>query len=302
MRPMNSLVQKVKIFLDLSENLIKKGYKKKEIASAIELQAPVFSSLYKTIFPRIVKIDLISSSTEVEREIDSAFNLVNNLSKSRIMSSIDIYINKFKKLSKTSKSETVQFDYIKNLKKHAEFNYNYIKKYYEGIFYFYYVSTDSYSIKRDAFMIKPNFVNKSVECFKGNNNSRVRYYGISTMIGTHILNLHLAEKDLDPNEYILVNISLPSIRDVEFFRGIFTNLTYSRQPIARKVVLTKVSNISDESEFEKLDILYYKDSELSQISEISNYLSTPDAKTECHLVNHPSFSVKDLEKELEFYI
>jgi len=299
MRIANSFVQKAKDFLELSNALRKKGYKKKEIAGSLEMPPPVFSSLFKTVFPEISKINQLKSTTEIGEEIDNAFSLVNNLSRSRISGNIDVYIKKLKKLSKTTRSETVQFDFYKNFKKHAESNYEYIKKYHEGLYYFYYVSTDSYGIKRDVFMIKPNLVSKSVECFKGNNESRVRYYGVSTMIGTHILNVHMAEKNIEPSEYIMMNLSLPSVREVDFFRGVFSSLTYTRQPIARRVVLTKISDKSDDYEFEKMDVKFYKDTEHDEIKEISKFLLSPNSKTECFMVHSPSFTLQDLEKESE---
>lgn len=299
MRSSNSLIQKAKDFIELSNKLIQKDYKKKDIASEIELPASVFSSLYKTVLPKVVEIDIISSSKDVEIKIDNAFSLVNNLSKSKIVSNIDKYNNKLKNLTSTSKSNSLQFDYFMNLKRHAESNFEYIRKYYKGLYYLYYISTDNYAIKRDAFMIKPNLVNNTNECYKGNNNSKVRYYGIVTMVGTHILNFHMSEKNISPHEYLLMNLSLPSIRNIEFSRGIFANLTYSRQPIGKKFVLTKISNEADENIFQKMDILTYNESELSQIQEISNYLLAPDAKTECRLVTSPSFNLADLEKELK---
>ncbi|MBK8946083.1 MAG: hypothetical protein IPM32_12545 [Ignavibacteriae bacterium] len=297
---MNSLIHKAKEFLELIEKLKKKGMKKKEIAASLNIPAPVLSSLYKTVLPKIAEVDIFLNSKELDEKLDEAFSLVNNLSKSKVTISLDEYLIDLKKLLKFSKNDSIQFDYIKNLKKHAEISYDFIKQNYQGIYYFYYVSTDSYTIKRDLFLIKENKLHKIIECFKGNVKSRVQYYGIVNMIGTHTLSLHASEKNFPPSEYLLINMSLPSVRNVEFFRGIFSSLTYARQPIARKFVMIKISDSTDDYNFNNYEVNFFDNENCEEIKEISEYLKSFDSKTECHLVTSPSFDIQDLKKELDF--
>ncbi len=80
---MNRLVRKTKEFLKLVEKLKNQGYKKKEIAAILNMPAPVFSSLYKTVLPQISAINVLIANEETKEKIENAFSLVNNLSKQK---------------------------------------------------------------------------------------------------------------------------------------------------------------------------------------------------------------------------
>jgi len=95
---MNSLIEKSKEFLELIEKLKKKGFKKKEIAVSLNIPAPVLSSLYKTVLPKIIEISVLLPYKQIEKQIEEAFSLVNNLSKSKTIVNFDDYLNHLKKL------------------------------------------------------------------------------------------------------------------------------------------------------------------------------------------------------------
>jgi len=295
---MNQLVKDVNGFIEICKKLKHAGYKKKDIASVLDIPAPVLSSLLKTVLPAISQLNSNTPDIEFEAVIADAFLMVNNLSRTKIVKRLPIDIvtltsllenNDFKRDEKSS--------YLNFIRQQAEFSYNYISKYFKGIYYFYYISSDTDQVKADPFMIKPNIVEKIVEVYKGNEQCSVRCFGIALLNNNHTINMQLAENHESPEEYMQILLSLPFIRQVDYLRGIFSNLNFARQPIARKVVLHKISDQCDFDFFNSLSAKRFSPTDL-EIPEIGRYLHSEHAKTECFAIAKPCFNFGDLDNEI----
>jgi len=198
--------------------------------------------------------------------------------------------NDFKRVEKSG--------YLSFIKKQAEYSYEYITKYFQGIYYFYYLSSDTDELKGDPFIIKPNILEKIVEVYKGNSKSSVNYFGIALLNNNHTITIQLAEKNDSPEEYIQLVVSIPFIRKVEYFRGIFSNLNFARQPIARKVVLHKVSELCEWEIFDALPVKQFSRNDEEKIPQIERYLCAEFAKIECYALPKPTFKFTDLDEEV----
>jgi len=296
---MNQLIKDVNGFIEICKKLKQAGYKKKDIASVLDIPAPVLSSLLKTVLPSISQINTGVSDEEIEAIIADAFLMVNNLSRTKVVKRIpkDILIltnllenNDFERNEKSS--------YLNFIRQQAEFSYNYISKYFQGIYYFYYISSDTDQVKADPFMIKPNIVEKIVEVYKGNEQCSVRCFGIALLNNNHTINMQLAENHESPEEYMQILLSLPFIRQVDYLRGIFSNLNFARQPIARKVVLHKISDRCDYDLFNSHTAKRFSLTDID-IAEIGRYLHSAHAKTECFANAKPCFNFGDLDHEIK---
>jgi len=296
---MKQLIKDVNGFIEICKKLKQAGYKKKDIASVLEIPAPVLSSLLKTVLPVISQLNTITPETEIEAAIADAFLMVNNLSRTKIVKRLPFDIitltnllenNHFKRDDKSS--------YLNFIRQQAEFSYNYISKYFQGIYYFYYISSDTDQLKADPFMIKPNIVERIVEVYKGNEKSSVRCFGIALLNNNHTINMQLAENHESPEEYMQILLSLPFIRQVDYLRGIFSNLNFARQPIARKVVLHKMSDQCDSDFFNSLPAKRFSEAD-GEIPEIGRYLYSEHAKTECFAITKPCFDFGDLDQEIK---
>jgi len=296
---MEQLIKDVNGFIEICRKLKQAGYKKKDIASVLDIPAPVLSSLLKTVLPSISQLSNSAPEKELEAVISDAFLLVNNLSRTKIVKRLPLDIvtltnllenNDFKGDEKSS--------YLNFIRQQAEFSYNYISKYFKGIYYFYYISSDTDQLKADLFMIKPNIVEKIVEVYKGNEQSSVRCFGIALLNNNHTINMQLAENHESPEEYMQILLSLPFIRQVDYLRGIFSNLNFARQPIARKVVLHKISDQCDFDFFNSLPAKRFSEADL-EIPEIGRYLHSVHAKTECFAIAKPCFNFGDLDHEIK---
>jgi len=296
---MEQLIKDVNGFIEICKKLKQAGYKKKDIASVLDVPAPVLSSLLKTVLPSISQIDTSISTKEIEVVVSDAFLMVNNLSRTKIVKRLPVDI-----VTLTNLLDNMDFkrheksSYLNFIRHQAEFSYNYISQYFQGIYYFYYLSSDTDQLKAEPFMIKPNIVEKIVDVYKGNEQSSVRCFGIALLNNNHTINMQLAENHESPEEYMQILLSLPFIRQVEYLRGIFSNLNFARQPIARKVVLHKISDQSDYDFFNSLPVKRFSSSSDIDIPEIGRYLYSQHAKTECFAIAKPCFNFVDLDNEI----
>ena len=296
---MEQLIKDVNGFIEICKKLKQAGYKKKDIASVLDVPAPVLSSLLKTVLPSISQIDTSIATKEIEGVIADAFLMVNNLSRTKIVKRLPTDI-----VTLTNLLDNMDFkrheksSYLNFIRHQAEFSYSYISQYFQGIYYFYYLSSDTDQLKAEPFMIKPNIVEKIVDVYKGNEQSSVRCFGIALLNNNHTINMQLAENHESPEEYMQILLSLPFIRQVEYLRGIFSNLNFARQPIARKVVLHKISDQSDYDFFNSLPVKRFSSSSDVDIPEIGRYLYSQHAKTECFAIAKPCFNFVDLDNEI----
>jgi predicted transcriptional regulator len=296
---MEQLIKDVNSFIEICKKLKQAGYKKKDIANVLDIPAPVLSSLLKTVLPSISQIDTGIPIKEIEEVVADAFLMVNNLSRTKIVKRLPADI-----VTLTNLLDNMDFkrheksSYLNFIRHQAEFSYNYISQYFQGVYYFYYLSSDTDQLKAEPFMIKPNIVERIVEVYKGNEQSSVRCFGIALLNNNHTINMQLAENHESPEEYMQILLSLPFIRQVEYLRGIFSNLNFARQPIARKVVLLKISDQSDYDFFNSLPVKRFSSPSDVDIPEIGRYLYAVHSKTECFAIAKPCFNFVDLDNEI----
>lgn len=147
-------------------------------------------------------------------------------------------------------------------------------------------------------MVKPNVIEKYVECYKGNAHSRIRYGGIGVLVNMHTLSLHLVEENDKPEEYMMMNLSIPFIRNMGYLRGIFNTLNFARQPIARKMIIMQVSDSCDDKTYNQMEVVFYDKPSDVEHPEIMEYLYSPKSITECHMISSPKFDLGDLTREV----
>lgn len=287
-------------FLEICHKLKQAEFKKKDIARVLEIPAPVLSSLLKTVLPSIAAINTNIPGENIEAQISDAFLMVNNLSRTKIEKRLPGDIAKLTSLLENKDFKRAEEPgYLSFLRKQSELSFNYISKYFAGTYYFYYLSSDTYQLKGDPFLIKPNFADKIIEVYKGNAQSSVIYFGIALLNNNHTITFQLVENHDSPEEYLQIIVTLPFVRKVDYLRGIFSSLNFARQPIARKMVIHKVSEQIDPDQFNQLPVKRFNSENAIDIPEIERYLITEDAKIECFAVSKPTFNFSDLDNEIK---
>ncbi len=283
--------------LSLANDLSIRGYKKKEIATILEIPAPVLSSLLKNILPIIANIDI--DNEDVDERISYAFSLVNNMSANKTLQQFDEYITKLESSLNNNLIQKEELDYFSLIKKQSCNSFEYIKKYIEGLYDLYYITTDKYVVKKEPFWIRTNPIEKYVEVFKGNIKNTLRYRGIGIVTNNHTLTIQMAEINDMPNEYLMMHFTLPFTRRSEYMRGIFTAISYAREPIARKVVIRKINNFCSQDDYNHKETIFYTENIEPDIPEIHNFLKNDPQKIECISIPKPQFTISDLSKEID---
>ncbi len=295
---MNNYPLQARKLLELSNSLQNKGYKKKDLASILEIPAPVLSSLLKNILPTIADVD--AEKDNLEERIEYAFSLVNNMSANKTLQQLDKYITKLENSLNNNLTPKKLLDYFSVIKIQSCNSYDFVKQYVEGLYDCYYITTDRFIVKKEPFWIRTNPIEKYVEVFKGNDKSPLHYSGIAIITNNQTMTFQMAEISDIPNEYLMVQLTLPFTRRSDHLRGVFSAISYAREPIARKIVLRKIADHCKEDEYNQIDTEYFDNFKEIDIPEIHEYLKNEPQKIECLSIPKPQFNVTDLQKEIEF--
>ncbi len=294
---MNNYPSQARSLLELVKSLQIRGYKKKELASILEIPAPVFSSLLKNILPVIAQVN--EDNDNLEERISYAFSQVNNMSANKTLQQLNKYITKLENSLKNNLTQTNSRDYFSLIKEQSCKSYEFTRQYFEGLYEFYYISTERYIVKKEPFWIRTHPIEKYVEVFKGNKNSTLLYKGIGIITNNQTMTFQLSEINDIPNEYLMIHVTLPFTRKTDHLRGVFSAISFAREPIARKVVLRKIADFCNEDEFNRIQTQYFDRLEDAEIPEIYQYLFHDPSMIECYSIPKPKFNISDLIEEIK---
>ncbi len=293
---MINIIYKSSEIVELTEKLNNKGMLKKDIANELNMPASAFSSLVKTVLPAIQKIK--TNDSKMKERIDEAFELSNNLSKNKIVSKLNEYIELLTNILNNPIDIKSQKDYFDLLRVQSEMSFETIKRHYLGVYDCYYLSSNYNKLKREPLLLTLN-QNRMISVVKGNDNSHRKYFGSALITNNHTLTLMISDDNDSPMENLVYNLSIPSTRECNYLRGIFSTTTYAHQPISRKVVLIKRNDINNITDFGNIETEYYNNIEECETKEIYNYLIARGAKTECLHIPNPTSAIEDLNMEIE---
>lgn len=283
-------------FLNLVKGMKDDGYRMHEISSILALHPPVLSGLCKTVLPAIIKPKAGLQSREAI--IDKAFDLVNNISKEKTLKSLSSYVEKLKSVS----SETVINDnlqFYEPYKKVIADSYELMCSHFVGLYDCYTHASNTNTIKHEPLLISNNSLRKYIEVHKGNKHTQYAHEGFMFLCGSHMISMNLIDSRDDIQETGLIQLIQPFTRKYNLLRGIYLSLGFSRTPIARRIVLSRVTSKCSKEEFDEIPTKYYeKDKYPPEVSkEIIDYISDPQDLVECLGLPHPTFDVQDLVRE-----
>lgn len=295
-----NLVDQAKIFIRLQNQLLSKGYRKKDIAGHLHLFPSAFSSLVNQV---LKKLALLSPPVE-KKEVTRIFASVNNVSEIKVRRNLKSYLEKLQSLLEENNtnqfteqtSPHLFFDDL--LQQNPEFLWTQL----EGIYDCYYLSSFGYKMKCEPFMMKKTGQNLTV--FKGNAQSPAQYQGIAYLSNHQLLTIHLQEKDAVSKDHFIIHFQLPPSyhQTLQMLRGISLSMANSFQPLARKIVVKKQRTKANFKAYQDRPTRFFNQSE-AQENPILNYLRHSPHILELLSIPHPSYQEKDLEHErkmLEF--
>ncbi|MCG8388825.1 MAG: hypothetical protein MJA30_24955 [Cytophagales bacterium] len=289
-----NLAEKAKVFLALINLHKGNGLRMKDIASSLDINPSVLSSLSRTVLPCL--LELCSKGEFEETYADQAFDMVNNLSKAKTLAKMDDYIDRLKSLD--PKENYVRNDVFKAFRDIIGESYGYLEEHLMGLYRCYTLSSVDFRIKEEPLLIAPDASNRIVQVHKGNKHSVFPLKGIVFLNGSHTVNMHLHDADDSFQESAMIQLIQPFVRNPKILRGIYLTLSYSRHPIARRIVLYRTSTDCTLSAFEEVETTYHDKEEPGGVmKEIHDYLHDPKGVIECLPVLRPSFDETDLIAE-----
>ena len=288
--PMNELIEIYKRIEYLRNN----GVKMKEIADHTQMAASVISSLYSSVLPTY--IGEVKKGIAEEEALDYALSQVNNVSKKRLLGSLESMKARLLELEPPQEGEKRKSPFWEMMAKESRASAQKANNY-SGIYMSY-----SLSSAADALKVEPYLIAAS------ENNEYVRVVHMSAYNTTHagvgLFNNHTTsyilfnERECPELALFTIYLQLPMYDFPQMLKGLYLCLDYNRNPIARRILFVKQSDSTDMDEFLTLKgEIIPKDKITEDLMPYYDYTCRPGDYIKTCTVPTPSLNTQDLERE-----
>ncbi len=288
--PMNELIEIYKRIEYLRNN----GVKMKEIADHTQMAASVISSLYSSVLPTY--IGEVKKGIAEEEALDYALSQVNNVSKKRLLGSLESMKARLLELEPPQEGEKRKSPFWEMMAKESRASAQKANNY-SGIYMSY-----SLSSAADALKVEPYLIAAS------ENNEYVRVVHMSAYNTTHagvgLFNNHTTsyilfnERECPELALFTIYLQLPMYDFPQMLKGLYLCLDYNRNPIARRILFVKQSDSTDMDEFLTLKgEIIPKDKITEDLMPYYDYTCRPGDYIKTCTVPSPSLNTQDLERE-----
>ena len=288
--PMNELIEIYKRIEYLRNN----GVKMKEIADHTQMAASVISSLYSSVLPTY--IGEVKKGIAEEEALDYALSQVNNVSKKRLLGSLESMKARLLELEPPQEGEKRKSPFWEMMAKESRASAQKANNY-SGIYMSY-----SLSSAADALKVEPYLIAAS------ENNEYVRVVHMSAYNTTHagvgLFNNHTTsyilfnERECPELALFTIYLQLPMYDFPQMLKGLYLCLDYNRNPIARRILFVKQSDSTDMDEFLALKGgIIPKDKITEDLMPYYDYTCRPGDYIKTCTVPSPSLNTQDLERE-----
>lgn len=288
--PMNELIEIYKRIEYLRNN----GVKMKEIADHTQMAASVISSLYSSVLPTY--IGEVKKGIAEEEALDYALSQVNNVSKKRLLGSLESMKARLLELEPPQEGEKRKSPFWEMMAKESRASAQKANNY-SGIYMSY-----SLSSAADALKVEPYLIAAS------ENNEYVRVVHMSAYNTTHagvgLFNNHTTsyilfnERECPELALFTIYLQLPMYDFPQMLKGLYLCLDYNRNPIARRILFVKQSDSTDMDEFLALKgEIIPKDKITEDLIPYYDYTCRPGDYIKTCTVPSPSLNTQDLERE-----
>lgn len=287
---MNELIEIYKRIEYLRNN----GVKMKEIADHTQMAASVISSLYSSVLPTY--IGEVEKGIAEEEALDYALSQVNNVSKKRLLGSLESMKARLLELEPPQEGEKRKSPFWEMMAKESRASAQKANNY-SGIYMSY-----SLSSAADALKVEPYLIAAS------ENNEYVRVVHMSAYNTTHagvgLFNNHTTsyilfnERECPELALFTIYLQLPMYDFPQMLKGLYLCLDYNRNPIARRILFVKQSDSTDMDEFLALKgEIIPKDKITEDLMPYYDYTCRPGDYIKTCTVPSPSLNTQDLERE-----
>lgn len=288
----DTFCHKILALVNEVECLIDKGWSKKKVANELS----IFPSVLSVITNRLVQEIqlLIQNNNTTPSDVAKVFSSINNISEKNLRQRIDGYIHLLQEINARPPREN-QDSYLQSFIANTPFE-KLIS--FCGTYDCYYLSSFSYTIKKEPLFMTYDRQNANILVQKGNKIGPTMLKGVLYTTNSQVLTIQMLEKETVVADQFIAHFILPPLySNIEMLKGMSVSVSNSYLPISRKVILKKVSDTVDYARMDSIDTVFFKREELSD--PIVNYLYAEKSYLEYYHTPHPNFDESDLEKELK---
>ncbi|MFI3315176.1 MAG: hypothetical protein R3Y04_05880 [Rikenellaceae bacterium] len=268
----------------------------KDIAENIGLTPSVLSAIYSTVLPAYIKS--LNDGQEHDNAIDYALSLVNNVSKRRLLVDLDkihSHIEHYKEAAIIEKSEV---PFISKLI--SEINHNAsISGKLDGIYLSYSHSSSACAMKVEPYLLRSSENGANLTVSRINTSGSV-HHGFAIIKEHQALYMLFNESHKDSFTMVSVMLQLTLVERVQIIKGLYMCLDVAGNPIARRIVLHKISDSNAMEDFLQTPSRLVAQEELTSDEQLFyDYTCTPTDSL--HMCSLPTltFDKDDLAREKE---
>lgn len=276
------------------EYLRNNGVKMKDIADHTQMAASVLSALYSCVLPAYM--GEVKKGVAEEEALDYALSQVNNVSKKRLMGSLQDVKARLFEMEPAPNTEKRKNPFLEMLAKDAQASAQEACNY-SGIYLSY-----SLSSAADALKIEPYLITVS------ENNEYVRVVHMSAYGTTHtgicLFNNHTSayimfnERETPEIALFTIYLQLPMYDFPQMLKGLYLCLDYNRNPIARRILFIKQSDSTSMDDFLTLKGEIIPKTQIPEaLMPYYRYTCQPGDYIKTCTVPTPSLDANDLERE-----
>lgn len=226
------------------EYLRNNGIKMKEIADRTGMAPSILSSLYTTVLPAY--FEALKNHSH-EEALDHATTLVNNISKRRLISTLPELLEHLREIEPSLHPNQKENPFLIHLQDEIQHSTAWVENI-RGLYTSYSLSSSSDCLKMEPFLIGLSDSKDYIRV------GRLNAYG-ETQWGIGVTgdpqNFYCMFSENPSPQFTLVTIYLqiPFFRNPKQLRGLYIGLDYNRNPVARRILLIKMSDGTDMKEF-----------------------------------------------------
>lgn len=238
------------------------GVKMKDIAEETDMTSSVLSSLYSTVLPAYVSA--LSSGIAEEQALDEALLLVNNVSKKKLMGTLELFYEKLSKIEPRFLSATSnERPFLDDIEKEAIKYVGNVSNY-SGLYTAYSRSSYKDGLKIEPYLVCPieeGEMMPKVHCINANGQM---YSGVGIFSSQQIGYLLFNEQKRLQMGLKTIFLQLPMFEHPSSIRGLYLTHDYNRNPIARRIILVKEPQEVSVSQFQEIKTRMVSKTELSE--------------------------------------
>lgn len=269
------------------------GVKMKDIAEETDMTSSVLSSLYSTVLPTY--ISALSSGTAEEQALDEALLLVNNVSKKKLMGTIELFYEKLSKIEPRFLSQTSnERPFLDDIEKEAIKYVGNVANY-SGLYTAYSRSSYQDGLKVEPYLVCPieeGELMPKVYCINANGQM---YSGVGIFSSQQIGYLLFNEQKRLQMGLKTIFLQLPMFEHPSSIRGLYLTHDYNRNPIARRIIFVKESQEVSVNQFQEMQIRMVSKAELNQAEKrYYDYTCQETDYVRSFMISSPEGSLDDL--------